>query len=724
MSIIQSIRDKAAAIVFGAIAVSLIAFLLQDAFYGRGRGNSNRITSLKEKIGTVNGETITYEEFSKKLNFYETLQQKNGQQLNETSRQQINDGVWDEFVSNKLMDPIYEELGITVTQKEINDQLFGANPPQFMQQAFTDPNTGQYNVAQAKDFVKNLKKPKRNEDEAFYATYLDNAINQQLVSSTKQRKYAALLSGAAFYPKWLADKENADNSAAASFSYTAIPYSSIADSTIKISDDEINAYVQNHKDQFKQEKSVELSYVIFDGAATSSDSLKTYNDVAALKSKFAADTNTAAFLSLNNSAQSFYDGYIAKSKIQVPAKDSIFALSKNAVYGPYLDADSRNGVGNYVLAKLIDIKTMPDSARAKHILIATNNPQTGQILLADSIGKKRIDSIVLAIQNGASFDTLAKKFSDDNKGPDGGSAAKGGDLGWFTQGTMVKAFNDFCFEGTKGQRKVVKTEFGYHYIEITDQKAVEPFYKVAYYAQRIEPSNETSSKANADASAFAAEAGKDAKSFEESAKKKNLTVLPLSLRETDYNVGNLGNGRKLVKWAFEHDKGDLSDIETFGDKYMVAVVTDKKDEGTMDAKSARPLVEGFLRNQKKAEQIIKQIGNSNDLNAIAAANKTTVQKADSVSFQSPSIPGAGFEPKVCGAAFAKQNLNKTTAPIAGNLGVFVIKTEQVFAKANPAIDYKVQRQQMEAGLKSTFAYNSMSALKKAATIKDKRIKFY
>ncbi|RTL57528.1 MAG: hypothetical protein EKK37_15950 [Sphingobacteriales bacterium] len=724
MSIIQSIRDKAAAIIFGAIAVSLIAFLLQDAFVGRGGRGSSVLTSLKDKVGSVNGESIEYQEFSNKVNFYEALQQKSGQQLNENSRQQINDGVWEEFVTAKIMDPIYEKLGITVTQKELNEQLFSPNPPQFMQQVFTNPNNGEYDAAQAKEVIKNLKKPKRNENESFRAAYLDNAINIQMVNGGKQRKYTALLAGAAYYPKWLADKENADNSAAVNFSFVNIPYTSIADSTIKVSDDEINAYVQKHKDQFKQDKSVELSYVIFDGKPTAADSLNTYNNVAALKSKFASDTGVQTFLSLNNSVLPYLDAFIAKSKIQVPNKDSIFKLSKNEVFGPYLDADPRNNVANYVLAKLIDVKTMPDSAKAKHILIATNNPQTGQELLPDSIAKKKIDSIALAIQRGSSFDSLAKKFSDDNRGPDGGSAAKGGDLGWFTQGAMVKAFNDFCFEGTKGQRKVVKTEFGYHYIEITDQKAIQPFYKVAYYAQRIEPSTETSSKANADASAFAAEAGKNAKQFEESAKKRNLTVLPLSLKETDYNIGNLGNGRKLVKWAFDNDKGDISDIENFGDKYIVAIITDKKEEGTQDAKTARPLVEGMLRNLKKAEQISKQIGNSSDLNAIAAANKTTVQKADSVSFASAAIPNAGFEPKVCGAAFNKQNLNKVSAPITGSAGVFVIKAEQVFTKPNPAIDYKIQRQQMEGNMKNMLAYNTMNVLRKAATIKDKRIKFF
>lgn len=713
MSIIQKIRDKAAVIGFGAIALSLIAFILQDSFMGRGK--SGVLSSLKDKVGSVNGSGIEYKVFNDKISFYEEMQKRNNQPLTDETRQQLYDGVWEEFVSIKVLAPVYEKLGITVTPKEVNDELYSQQPPSFLQQLFADPNTGQYNATGARDFIKNMKK--RKDVDPFYIKYIENGIDQQVINGGMQRKFFALLSGAAYYPKWLADKENADNNEAANISYVNIPYASVADSTIKVNDDEITAYIQKHKDEYKQEKATDLSYVVFNAAPTSADSQKLFNDVLVLKPKFAADTNTEAFLSLNNSAQQYFNSFIAKSKIQVPNKDSVFALSKNGVFGPYLDVD------HYVLAKMIDYKTMPDSAKAKHILIQTNDPRSGQALLSDSIAKKRIDSIVLAIQNGANFDTLAKKFSDDNKGPEGGSAAKGGDLGWFVQGAMVGAFNDFCFNGKPGEKKVVKTEFGYHYIQITDQKSVQPFYKIAYFSQKIDPSNETDTKANADATVFAAESS-NAKAFEENAKKKNLVITPVLIKEKDYTLPGLGYGRKLVKWAFENDKGSISETQKFGLNYVVALITDQKAAGTQDAKTARPLVEGFVRNQKKAQQIIKQIGNSNDINAIAAANKVTMLRADSVAFQAAFIPNVGPESKLIGAAFAKQNLNKVSAPIAGTTGVFVIKVEQVFAKPNSAIDYKTQRQQIEYGLKSSFAGRSIEALKKAATIKDKRIKFF
>lgn len=712
MSIIQSIRDRAAAIVFGAIAVSLIAFLLQDAFVGRGGRNQGILSSLKEKIGSVNGSGIEYKEYNDRVNYYQDLQQRNGQSLTEEARQQIYDGVWEEFVTSKVMNPIYEDLGITVTKKEIDEQVLGDNPPQFIRQIFTDPNSGQYNAAQAKDFIKNLNKPKKNEQEAFVANYISKSLDQ-MKDGGKQRKYIALLSAAAYYPKWLADKENADNASAASFSFVGIPYSTISDSTVKVSDDEITAYVQKHKDEFKQDKAADITYVIFDAKPTAKDTAKTLSDVAALKAPFAADTNTEAFLALNNSVQPFANVYFGKTKFQIPNKDSVLQLSKNGVFGPYLDGDQ------YKLAKVIDIKNLPDTVVCRHILLAAQKTP-------DSIGKLRIDSIAAAINGGANFVKLMRQYSDDE-------ASKTQDsLGKMTFSanqiqdaqTFDQDFAKFIFyDGTKGQRKVVKTKFGWHLIEIMDQKHIEPSYKVAYYSQKITASSETTSAANAAATSFAAEVGDNAKAFEEAAKKKNLTLNPVTVYEKDYTVPGLGYGRKVIKWAFENDKGDISDVETFGDKYVVALITDKKEEGTQDAKTARPLVEGIVRNQKKAQQLIKQIGNSNDLNAIATANKTTVQRADSISFQAPFIPNVGPESKVVGAAFAKQNLNKVSAPIAGTTGVFVMKAEQVFSRPNPAVDYTTQRQQMENGLRN-MVYQSETNLKKSAKIKDKRIKFF
>ena len=231
-----------------------------------------------------------------------------------------------------------------------------------------------------------------------------------------------LISKSAYLPKWMIEKMNADNSQIASISFVNTPYATIADSSVKITDAEIDDYVSKHKEQYKQEESRSIAYVSFNAAPTSGDSANARQQLLNLKNEFATTNDVQSFLARNGSEVPFIDGYVSKSKIQVPRKDSIIALPKGALFGPYLDA------GNYVIAKMIDEKLMPDSVRARHILIATVDPKTGQPILEDSFAKKKIDSIVALIEKGERFDSLAAKLSDDE-----GSKVKGGDLGYFTQ---------------------------------------------------------------------------------------------------------------------------------------------------------------------------------------------------------------------------------------------------------------------------------------------------
>jgi peptidyl-prolyl cis-trans isomerase D len=186
----------------------------------------------------------------------------------------------------------------------------------------------------------------------------------------------------------------------------------------------------------------------------------------------------------------------------------------------------------------------------------------------------------------------------------------------------------------------------------------------------------------------------------------------------------LGNARRLVKWIYENKVGTVSEPENLGDKYIVAIVSEEKEEGVSDVKSVRPQVEVLVKSIKKANEIISKIGNNRDLNAIATSFKTTVLRADSVSFLSPFIPGIGMEPKISGAAFNPQIKGKTGDPVAGSTGVFVIKNESIGLKPSADLDYTMRRAQMEQGLKQNISNNAISALKKAAKIKDSRIKFF
>jgi peptidyl-prolyl cis-trans isomerase D len=719
MSVIQQIRDKAAWLVFGLIALSLIGFLAMDAFVGKSRifgGNSNI-------IGTVDGEDIEYPKFQQLVDQMENQYKSQGMQVNDMMSQNIKNQVWNQFVEDGVLEKIYKKAGLDVSDKELNDMLAGPNAVQGIKRSFTDPKTGIFDAQAAASTINQLrtiyKGNKKNDKSYDQSKLLFEEYIPQWIRDREKEKYLSMLGNSAYVPKWMAEKMNADQSQIAAISYVNTPYSTIADSTVKVSDDEIDEYVQKHKEQYKQSESRSIAYVSFNAAPTSGDSAALLKQLTDLKKEFDTTHNVETFIARNGSEMAFTDSYFPKSKIQVPKKDSIFALSKGAVFGPYLDG------GDYVLAKKMDEKSMPDSIKCRHILIKIADKEKGQIR-EDTTAKKLIDSIAAAIKNGADFNQLVLKYSDDD-----GSKNNKGEYSFSSSSSLVKPFYETVFYEPVGTKKVVKAEsneyVGYHYIEVLSQKNFEPAFKVAYMAKKIEQSNETDQNASGLASQFAGES-RNQSLFDENVKKGNLQKLSApDIEPTSNTITGLGTNRQLVKWIYD-DKtsvGDVSEPYTVGDKYVVAVLTEINHEGTVKAIKARPTVEPVLRNQKKAEQIIKKIGTANSLDAVAHATGQQIQKADSIGFASPYIPNVGQEPKVIGSSFNKQLTGKPASePIAGNGGVFVIKVERVFAKSTPGADIEQFRSNQQQQEKSIISYRALESLKKNATIKDNRAKFF
>jgi peptidyl-prolyl cis-trans isomerase D len=748
MSVIQSIRERYAKWAVIAIALALLGFILTDYFQAKnrmGRGNSST-------LGTVNGKKIDYISFETKLKARDDQQQAAAQQqqqeYTEAKKHETAEQLWNQEVEEIIMASQFKEVGIDVGKKEFNDYLFGQNPPQELRQRFSDQQ-GNYDGAAAQNAINQLRRSPNQVERDQLDAYL-----AAMEYNRKQEKYNSILTNSVYYPKWYVEKQNTEAAGLAKVSFVSYPYSKISDSTIKISDKEIEEYVSKHKDQFKQTESRSIAYTIFDAAPSAADSAAVRRNVDQLKAEFAADTLPVKFLARNGSAMQYFDGYFGKTQIQVPAKDSIFKLSKGAVYGPYLDNHA------YVLAKLIDTKPMPDSVKARHILIGTYNPQTNQQLLDDSTAKKRIDSIELAIKGGARFDSMAIKYSTDQS-----SAIKGGLLSnpnnpatnYYTINTMVKEFNDFSFEGKKGEKKVVKTAFGYHLIEILDQKNFQPHYKVAYFAKNIIASDETERVVLEDASKFVSES-QDLKSFNANIAKSNgrhprfeatnigpndISIQDIDQRLTGGQFGQVVPSRRLVREIYKADKGDVIKQERIGDaqmgyKYIVAVVTDILEEGTQPAHIARagipaspmtgvagtPSVEKILRDKKKAEQIKQMIGKVSTLEAAAAALKDSIVTVDSV-----RIAGNAkiADAKVLGAVFNIANKGKVVSePIAGNNAVYVVRVDDLTTTSVAIADIEMQKDQMRQRAKQmqSFYSSPIKLLKDQATIKDNRRNFY
>jgi peptidyl-prolyl cis-trans isomerase D len=698
MSVIQSIRDRGTWIIFILLGLALIAFILQD-----GLGKQGSVFSNNSTLGKVNGVTIDRAEFEKKVELYS---RGNAAQYEQTRTQ-----LWDQEINKVLLEEEFEALGLGFSDKQLNEELY--KPGSQLMQQFTDPKTGFPNVDQAKQVLAQIKKSKKAE-ELKQVAELVNVTRLQ----TLNNKYNAILSQSAYVPKWLVEKQLSDNNSIANVSYVAVPYNTIADSTVKVSDDEIVAYGNKHAKQYeKDEETRIIKFVSFDAQPSKSDSQATYAKLLTYKQTLETTADAESFFAKNNSSLPYFNGYISKSQINQPVKDSLFKLSVGQTYGPYIDGN------NYVVAKMVGIKAMPDSAKVRHILFKTKDrdPQTGQSFMVrdDSTAKHLADTVMMDIAKGKSFDSLCLAKSEDE-----GSKDKKGIYDYFPSGRMVASFNEFCFGKPVGSKGIVQTEFGYHYIEVLGQKGSQTAYNIAYMAKPITVSNETDVNVKNQASTFIAKAG-SGKSFDEAITKDKMNAITSGeFKKVDAMVPSLGNNRNLVRWAYESSVGDVTkSYFDVNNKYVVAMLVAINKVGVPSATTLRPLVENLIRNEKKAKQIIETKFKGNTLEAFATSTGTVVQKLDSLQFSQPFIPALGnAEPKFIGAAFNASNKGKVTEPIAGNGGVFVLKTDLIGAKPS-TLTIDVLKQQLLQSVKGS-ASNISAGLRKAATIKDNRGDFY
>jgi len=703
MSIIQSLRDKAAVLLSAMIAISLIGFLVQDAFIGR---SGNLFSGQSNIAGTINGKKIDLVEFNQKVNQSEQAYRSQGMQTNDMMTQSIIENVWNGYIQEELIKGETEKLGIKVTPKELGSVLFSEDAPQEFRQMFTDRNTGMYDVNAAKNWFNNVKKSTKQEDVQVVAEQLIKPVEVNLLT----QKYVSLFSQASYVPKWMIEKMNADNSLIASINYAGGPYTTVPDASVKISDQEIADYINKHKDEFKQEHVKSISYVSFNANPTVADSQRVFNLLAELKNELRTTEDAKGFVTRNNTTLPFFDGYALKSKLQMTAKDSIASMSVGAVVGPYIDG------GSYVIAKKIDAKNLPDSINMRHILIGTVNPQTGQPIREDSVAKKKADSLFAVIKAGGNFGALAAQFSEDE-----GSKQRGGEYEFSSVdlSTLDKDFATYISNKPKGSFDVIKTSFGYHVMQVLNQKNFEPAYKVAYLAKNIVASEETDLKASSSATQFAGNS-RDVKSFEEAVVKMKLTKeYADNIREMDYGAGQL-NSRAIVKWAFENKIGTVSEPFDLKDQYVVAVVTGEIKEGVQPPALARVSVEPILRNQKKADLLAKKAQGEKNLDKIATILGGTSGRVDTLKFADPFVQNVGSEIKVIGAAFNKKNLSTISDAIAGQNGVFYISVNNVSSLPSSAVDLASQKKTLESQLKQYAGYSTMDAIRKSAKIVDKR----
>ncbi|GAA4330991.1 SurA N-terminal domain-containing protein [Mucilaginibacter gynuensis] len=681
------------------IAVALLAFIAGEVIHFGGsllRGDANT-------IGVVAGEKIPYADFNKKVEQNtDQYRQQYGANLSPQITSYIQENTWNQLLSQAILKKELDRLSLVVGTAETQDMISGKNPDQQIIQAFGDPQTGQVDRVKLNNVLNNIKAAK--EGDPMKSQW--NAFVAQMIESKKAQKYVSLVTNGLYVNSLEAQDDYEAKNKLVNFKYVALAYASIPDSKVTITDGDYSDFYNEHKASFKTDQELRnIEYVTFNGAASKADSAAVKAQVEKMLPDFKASTNDSLYVQVNSETKTPLV-YQKKGALE-PAVDSVmFSAAKGFVYGPYLSN------GSYKLAKLVDSRVGPDSVKASHILI---NPATeGGVEKALA----KADSLKKLIVAGKSFADLATIYSIDKQ-----SAEKGGDLGTFGRGTMVPVFDEAVFNGTKGEYKIVTSQFGVHLIKIVDQKGSSKVAKIAIVDKPLIPSKETQSAAYNKAQAFLASVSGG--NFDAEVKKEKLQLTPANdVSGITASLPGLESARDLVRWAFKAESGDVSDqVFTSGDQYVVAHLTTIKPEGTLPLEVVKPQIEAAVRNKVKAKQLLEKIqsASASSIDQLGQKVGAPVVPVQNIVFANPVIPGVGAEYSLVGSIFGSQP-NKLSKGVEGQNGVYAYVVES-FVKPAALANTVREKQQIGQNLTQRASGQLLNALKDKANVKDYRAKF-
>lgn len=723
MAVIQTIRNKYGKVAGGVIAVALVGFIVSDATSG---SFASMFSGKDPNVMKINGNKIDPKEYSIRVKEYEVLytMYNQGRNLDDATRAQMNEQLIQMMVYEAVVNEECEKLGIQITDAEKNELIYGVNAHQMVQnfqiggqQIFNDPQTKSFDPGRVKGLEKELKESGDKIDP-------DGRVREQwasVVAYVKRaglvQKYNSLFSNAAYVPKYQMKRTMAEQNANASIRYVKVPFTSVSDNDVKVTDDDIKTYMQKHAAMYTNDEATRsIEYVSFDIVPASADTARVIESLEQIRADFAATKDHETFVnSKSDQMNSYTKAYYNKRTLTSRSADTIMQLPVGEIYGPYYEN------GSYNLAKVTDRKTLPDSVKLRHILVKTK--EQGNDVKTDSAASMKIDSAIAAIKAGGKFDSVVRVFSEDDP-------SKGGEYTFtlMDRPNISLEFGDFVFEGKAGESKKVKVSndnyAGYHYIEILEQKGIAPSVQIALVAKSLVPSDSTVNALYGKANEFA---GKNTTSdaFDAAAKKQNYDKrIGDNVKINSFNINGLGPAREVVRWMYEHKVGEISSVFQLGDeRYVVAKLAAVHEKGIKQLTPVdRPMLEQKVKEEKKTELIAKKYSGKS-LDAIAAETQQTVQQSDTVVLGGAYVTNLGYEPKVVGYTFNTSFQPNTVSPgIKGQGGVYFItvlnRVNNPLPPDGGMMDQIIaqQRSQQERQMRSSIEQGLQKSLVKKAKV--------
>jgi len=687
MAILNSIRKRGFFLIL-IIAMALFAFVLSDVI-SKGTGGPEVV----DTVASINGEELSREDFMGKVENYQRSLGPNG------NISQAMNVVWNRELRNVLIAQQVEELGITVSEEQLNEALSMSlsNNPTFQENGF-------YSEAAVARYVQSLQPGSPGEQQ--WNTFIQDTRRGIMAAN-----YLTMVKGGLVTTLAESELQYHFENDKINIEYINIPYDKISDDDVPVSESEIQAYVKANPANYEVDPLVDIQYVSFLEEASPEDVDAMQASMDALKPEFAAATDNEGFV-LDNSDAPYSGQWYYTNTLPADVSDAVPTLEVGGIFGPYESGNTMR------LTKLTETKQMPDSVKARHILIPIGYNQADSISRTREQAQVMADSLYGVLQgNRSKFVSFVEGYSSDVS-----SVANGGTYDFYPYNQMVAEFRDFTFEGKKGDLGVVETQFGFHIIEIEDQKDPVTVYRLATVSKDIEPSEATLSDVFTAGAKFEERAKNG--DFTAVSEEDGLTPKPVNrIGKMDATIPGIGNNRTIITWAFDEET-EVGDIQRFNiaGQYAVVQLTRKSDKkALMSVAEASATVTPILRKQKKAAQIRSSITGT-AMADVAASQNVAVKNASAVTRSNPTIADAGTEPTVVGAAFGIA-LGETTQLIDGENGVFMVKVTH--KNDAPALDnYNAYTTQLNASNNTIANQGVFKALENAAEIEDNRSLFY
>jgi peptidyl-prolyl cis-trans isomerase D len=704
MALINKIRERSGVAVI-VIAAGLLLFILGgDDLIRLIQGSGGRAS---QEIGEIAGNPIQAQEFALKLDdAKKSFEMQSGRTATEAELQSLKEQIWNQYVVDYGYKKEFEALGLRVSNDELVDMVQGNNISPTIRNNFSNPQTGEFDKTAVVRYLKDLKKMPIEQQQQW------EKFEKSLSQSRLVNKYENLLLKSNYVTKAEAEKQYQSEMTKASLKYLYVPFYSVADTTIKVTDSQLSDYMAKHKEEYKGYDSRSLNYVTFPVIPSKDDSAALYSKIRDLAKVMGnPNTNDSTFTRANSDVPTQL--YWSLPQMPESLRNSLKTLIAGSPQGPFKEGNT------YFVYKYLGTKQdTTATAKASHILISKQG-------LSDSAkvqAKNRALELLKKLKAGESFEALAMQNSQDTQ-----SGQRGGDLGYFRKGQMVKPFNDavFAASGVGLLPSLVESEFGYHIIKITDPKS-STLYKVAVIGKTLAPSQMTRDAAYTKADQFALNA-KSKSAFDELAKNQKLAIQSASrIAQGSSNINAMAGVREIVNWSFANDTkiDKVSSVFETEDQFVVATLTGKTDKDSPKVEDFREQLQTKVRNAAKAEQIAAKLNGINASTLEATAQKygagALVESANDISLATGFLTSAGMDPAALGRGFALK-AGKKSKVFTGENGVFIM--EQLGSLPAPAIaDYTTYKNNLlsRSGISQ---YTISEAIKGNSKITDNRAKF-